>query len=99
MTDIKNTTQKALGIIADWNRATSRAAKSIFEAYGKPSSAKINAYFEIKKRAEETAGYNKDLTICGAGSHYFSTIYSYSEDGKTYIVKDTAANTYRVQAN
>lgn len=93
MTEIKNTTKKAQEIINDYNRA---GYGSIFQAYGRPSSTKVNAWLEIERRATQTAGYNHDLKVCGAGSFNFSTIYSYTENGHTHIIKDTAQNIYKV---
>lgn len=93
MEELKNTTQKAQGIISDYRRT---AARTIFEAYTRPSSNKIRAYYDIEKRAKETPGYNYDLKVVGAGSHFFSTVYSITENGTTYVIKDTRANTYKV---
>ena len=94
MTTIKNTTKAGKAIISDLYR---NGEANIFEAYGRPSIYKINAFKEIENRANNTPGYNHDLHICGAGSHFFSTVYSYTnESGDLVIVKDTASNTYMV---
>lgn len=94
MTEIKNTTKAGQAILSDYNRPT--AARTIYEAYGRPSAAKVRAYEDIARRAADTPGYNHDLKVCGAGSHFFSTVYSYTEDGTTYVIKDTPSNTYKV---
>lgn len=94
-TDVKNTTQKAQGIIWDYEHAQ-RNPKTIWQAYGRPSEIKVRTYNAIMERAHNTSGYNHDLSVSGAGSHNYSTVYSYTENGVTYIVKDTKANTYRV---
>ena len=95
MTEIKNTTKKAMGIMDDLMR---QGERDIYAAYGKPSSAKVAAFYEIAERARNTEGYNYDLHIVGAGSHFFSTVYSYTEsDGTLCIVKDTACNTFLVR--
>ena len=93
MTILNPTTKKALGIISDLKTPGER---SIFTAYGRPSSYKISAFQDIERRALTTPGYNHDLHICGAGSHYFSTVYSYTENGHTTIIKDTKSNIYSV---
>lgn len=92
MTKVNPNTKAARYIIYDLYHHTDR--RSIWEAYQAPSSKKVNSYLAIKARATSTPGYNDDLHICGAGSHNYSTVYSFTEDGKTYAVKDTKANTY-----
>lgn len=94
MIEVKHTTKKAQEIISDLNRS---GAYDIFEAYDRPSCYKVSAWQEIVKRANDTAGYNYDLHICGANSSFFSTVYSYTtESGEKVIIKDTASNTYKV---
>lgn len=95
MTEIKNTTKKALGIMND---LLYRGYDDIYSAYGRPSYYKVNAWREIEERARATSGYNHDLHIVGASSHFFSTVYSYTEeDGTLCIVKDTHANTFIIK--
>ena len=94
MTTVKATTQKGQSII--WDHRNARY-NDIFDAYEKPSSKKITAWLNIRRRALETPGYNHDLRVAGRSSHQFSTVYSFTdESGKTTIVKDTAANIYAV---
>ena len=94
-TDVKNTTQKAQGIIWDYENAQ-RRPMTIWSAYNRPSEIKVRTYEAIMERAHSTNGYNHDLTVSGANSMSYSTVYSYTENGTTYIVKDTKSNTYRV---
>lgn len=98
MTTINNNTKAAADIISTWNRHKNDH-KGIFAAYGRPSYRKVNAYNSIEERAKETAGYNNDLTVCGAGSSFFSTIYSYTDADGIHIVKDTPSNTFLVTVN
>ena len=93
MTEIKKNTKKAAQIIAD----TFNNLGSIFDAYVRPSSRKVFAYKEIERRAEATPGYNYDLHVCAAGCQTFSTTYTYTDAGKTYVVKDTPSYTYLVE--
>ena len=94
MTTIKNTTKKAAAIIA----CLTYDLGDIYSAYKRPGETNIKAYEAIKERACNTPGYNNDLHVCGAGSHNFSTIYTYTdESGKTYAIKDTRDNIYRVE--
>ena len=70
---------------------------SIFEAYDRPSSAKVSSYQDIVIRATNTEGYNNDIKVVGAGSWNYSTMYSFTDNkGWTFIVYDTADNTYLI---
>ena len=97
MTEIKNTTKAGQAIISEYKYNTNKGRRTIYQAYSRPSYRKVNAYNEIARRANETAGYNNDLTVSGKSSNFFSTLYSYTEAGKTYIIKDTANNIYKVE--
>lgn len=92
MTKVNPNTKAAAAIIYDLYHHTDRT--SIYHAYKKPSARKWSSFHAIEARACSTPGYNHDLHITGAGSHNYSTVYSFTEDGKTYAVKDTKANTY-----
>lgn len=66
----------------------------IYDAYENPSIYKVRSFNAIKERAKETAGYNFDLRICGKNCMQYTTIYTFTENGKTYAVKDTKDNCY-----
>ena len=74
-----------------------RTGNDLFTAYEKPSHKKITAWLEIQERAKATPGYNNDLHIIGHSYHNYSTGYTYTENGKTYAVKDTKSYTYIVE--
>ena len=93
MTEIKNTTRKAKEIISDSHRA---GYPTIYDAYERPSRAKVKICEEIRNRAAATPRYNNDFRIIAACSHFFSTIYSYIENGHRVIIKDTKSYTYKV---
>lgn len=94
MTIINANTKKGQNIIRELGSARIR---DIFQAYARPSTAKIRSFNAIKERANETEGYNGDLAITGANSNFYSTIYSVTDlDGVTTIIKDTYADTYAV---
>lgn len=95
MKRIKNTTKKAQQIINTFNSRYWNKG-SIYEAYRNPSSAKINAYEGIERRAWNTEGYNHDLRITGASSHFFFTMYSFNDAEGTHIVYDTPSDTVEV---
>ena len=96
MTNVKATTKAGQAIINDLERVNRYGRETIHTAYVRPSSTKVNAYNAIAERAKHTDGYENNLSVVGAGSHFFSTVYSYVADGIRYIVKDTASNTYVV---
>ena len=95
MTKLNANTKKAQAIIAEltWNTDL----HSIYDAYDRPSSRKVETFTEIRERATATPGYNHDLHVTGHNSCFYSTIYSYTVDGTTFIVKDTASDTYLVE--
>ena len=98
MTTLKNTTKAGQAIINDYNRTIRNGRQNIWQAYARPSHRKVSTYEEIVKRASETEGYNHDLSVCGANSSFYSTVYSFTDEaGKTFIVKDTHTNTYIVE--
>lgn len=93
MTEIKKTSQRGQRIIEEyegWGRG------DIYSAYDRPSSTKVYEYNKIQERAWATPGYNHDLKVVGANSFNFSTIYSYTDEAGTHIVKDTVSNTFIV---
>lgn len=95
MTRINSTTKKGIQIISDLTR-TSYKGYSFEDVYKTASSAKWRAWHDIERRASSTPGYENNLHIVGASSHFFSTIYSYIEDGMRHIIYDTHCNTYEV---
>lgn len=97
MKEIRNTTKAGQAIISEYNFNRNRGRRTIYQAYSRPSSEKVQTYMDILRRATETAGYNNDLTVSGAGSYNYSTLYTYTENGKTYIIKDTKSNIYKVE--
>lgn len=86
-------TKEAAHIIALFKDLKWSNKGSIYEAYGKPSSVKINAWESIARRARGTEGYNKDLRCTSATCYFFSTIYSYTRPDGTFIVYDTPSYT------
>lgn len=86
-------TKEAAHIIALFKDLKWSNKGSIYEAYGKPSSAKISAWESIARRALGTEGYNKDLRCTSASCYFFSTIYSYTREDGTFIVYDTPSTT------
>ena len=93
MTKVNANTQKGRFIIWDFENAR---FKDIFDAYDRPSSTKVKTFNEIKNRALQTAGYNHDLRVAGRGTRTYSTVYSFTDENGTHIVKDTKSNTFIV---
>lgn len=92
-TKVNASTKQGRAILWDFENAR---FNSIYDAYDRPSQEKISTYEEIKARALLTPGYNDDLKVAGRGTFTYSTVYSYTDDGQTVIVKDTKSNIYAV---
>lgn len=92
MTKVNKGTRKAEEMRRDLGYATYN--RDIYDAYDRPSRRKVETFNEIKQRALDTDGYNGDLHVCGHNTSTYSTIYSFTQDGTTYIVKDTKSYTY-----
>jgi len=93
MREIKKWTKEAESINAIFNDKKWSNKGSIYDAYGKPSAKKVSIWKAIEKRAKETAGYNDDLRVVSRNGYLFSTMYSFTVDGTTYIVYDTKSDT------
>ena len=93
---IKSNTKQADYLRSDARR-TMWAYDDIYEAYNSPSIYKVRSFNAIKERCRETNGYNNDLKIIGKNSSTYSTIYTFTENGVIYAVKDTKDNTYIVE--
>lgn len=93
VTEVKATTKKAEALRQD-ARQERWTYSDIYEAYERPSVYKVRSFNAIANRARETEGYNNDLKIIGKNCMQYSTVYTFTENGTTYIVKDTKDNTY-----
>lgn len=107
----KKTSKNADYMRYDFNHY--KVGRNIDNAYIRPSYAKRQAYFAIINDYETNNGlhaiqvgrnfkslqYNYDIRVCGASSHFFSTIASFTdtETGEIYLIKETHANTYVCQ--
>lgn len=69
-------TQKAQSAIKRYN--ANKLGSSIFDAYKKPSAAKIHAFKVIKNEMDEVGG--KNMRITGAGCDVFSCAYQLGND-------------------
>ena len=92
MTEINPGTKKADTMIWEWKNCFK--GRSVSDAYGRCSSAKMSSYRMILERAISTDGYNGDIKVTSANCHFYSTMYSFTTDAGTYIVKDTASNIF-----
>lgn len=99
MTKVNNGTKKAAELITDMFRSYYKG-RTLYDCYGSCSSAKQEAWEDIRRQCEELNGVNLHMT--GAGSHFFSCIYAYpitDENGEVtdmVIRKETAGNTYEL---
>ena len=94
MTEINKNTKKTQAIINELAR--NRHMTDIYDAYDRPSRRKVESFREIEYRCEHTEGYNGDLHITGYNTSTYSTVYSCTKGGMSFVVKDTAENTYVV---
>lgn len=92
MTNVNLGTKQASRMVWEWNNCNK--GNDVRIAYGKCSSIKQSSFDNIKSRACKTEGYNNDLKVTAAGSHFYSTMYSFTNDNGTFLVKDTASNTF-----
>lgn len=92
-TKVNKDTKQGNWIMWDFENAR---YNDIYAAYEKPSKEKVDTFNEIKRRAIMTPGYNHDLKVAGRGTWTYSTVYSYTIDGITTIVKDTKSNIFAV---
>lgn len=91
-TNVKMGTKRAEELIYDFNRRYYKG-ETLYEVYGRCSSAKINSWERIKRTCEELKGW--DLHITGASSHQYSCMYAFkNDDGNIILRKETSANTY-----
>lgn len=83
-------TKKNQGMLWSYEHAT---ARTIWEAYSRPSYAKVKAYTnDCLKQMQELNGY--DGRITGASSHFFSYAFRYLKDGAEHLRYITYANNY-----
>ena len=92
MTKINPGTKKADAMIWEWKNCFK--GRTVTDAYGRCSYRKIESFQNIMSRCAETEGYNNDLKVTSAGSHFYSTMYSFTTEAGTFIVKDTASNIF-----
>ena len=91
---IKNTSKKNQRIArsaAEWAYSGRpwKVARDIFEAYGRPSAAKVRAWEYCKQLCAEMDGY--DLIICGWNCMKFSAYFKFFDGDKlcyAYITAD-----------
>lgn len=92
---VKMGTKKAEELIYDFNRRYYKG-ETLYEVYGRCSSAKVNSWERIKRTCGELKGWN--LHITGASSHQYSCMYAFkNEDGNIVLRKETSCNTYDLE--
>lgn len=83
-------TKKNQGLLWSYEHAT---ARTIWEAYARPSSRKVDAYTrDCLGQLRDLDGY--DGRITGASSHFFSYAFRYMKDGVERLRYITYANNY-----
>ena len=93
MTTINKGTKKYQQVLWTWENVN--RGKDLNSAYrGRVSQEKYDTFNDIWFRATQTEGYNHDLKVVAASSWFYSTMYSFTVEAKTYVVYDTHANTF-----
>ena len=88
-------TQKAKinQLVEKFNKAQQNSIRDIYQAYEKPSQAKISAYYNILETCiNELNSY--EYYIVGHNYNTFSMICGYEKNGKIRLRYWTAYNTY-----
>lgn len=92
MTKVNMGTKRAEAMIYEWENCYK--GRSVNDAYRKCSRIKQLTFQDIELRACGTEGYNHDLKVTSANCNFYSTMYSFTNDEGTFLVKDTASNTF-----
>ena len=92
MTKVNPGTKKADAMLWTWKNCYK--GNDVRTAYGKCSADKKDSFDAIRRRAIETDGYNHDLKVTGANCYSYSTMYSFTNESGTYLVKDTVSNIF-----
>ena len=95
MIQVNKDTKKAQEMIWEWRNRI--AGKTIEEAYTNPSADKISSFNDIWFRAKSTTGYNQDLKVTVKNCYSYSTMYTFTNNEGTFLVKDTKSYTYITQ--
>lgn len=78
-----------------WTWENCNKGSDLYNAYrGTVSHEKYRTFNDIWFRAKQTEGYNDDLKVVATSSWFYSTMYSFTQDARTFVVYDTHANTY-----
>ena len=78
-----------------WTWTNCNKGKDLYQAYrGRVSQEKYDTFNDIWFTASKTEGYNHDLKVVAASSWFYSTMYSFTRDGKTFVVYNTHATVY-----
>ncbi len=93
MTKVNKGTKKAEALNWEWKHCY--VADTVEGAYSSGcSQTKRSTFSDIWFRANNTEGYNHDLKVTSANCYNYSTMYSFTNEDGTFIVKDTKENTY-----
>lgn len=94
VTWVNNGTQQKERIIRMYEYT--KKGDSIFKAYVRPSTRKIDAFHMIQKEMQLAGGFN--MRITGAGCDVFSCAYQVKDgSGITYLVYHTPSNRFAIE--
>lgn len=92
MKTLNNTTEKAQAMFRAWKLSD---CFDIYEAYSRPSGAKVIAWHTCQKQCEEKNGYG--LKITGHNSSFFSAGFMFEQDGKKFLQYITHCNDFIIE--
>lgn len=95
MREVNMMTQQGQRFLYEWQNCCK--GHTIEGVYVNPSSYKRNTFNDIWFRAKNTEGYNNDLKITGSNCYIFSTMYTFTNEEGTFLVKATKSHTYIMQ--
>ena len=95
MVQVKADSKTGQALIWEFDHCNKGA--TLAEAYTRASDAKIASFEKILRRAWETDGFNRDLKVTSRNTSFYSTMYSFSDEDGTYLVKDTKSKTLVVK--
>jgi len=95
MTKLNAGTQRAQGFISAYKYSLlNHGTRNVWEAYGKPSPAKQDAWRDCCQLCAKHNGEN--LTVVGVTCHIFTAAFTFKENGRKFLCYITPCNDYKI---
>ena len=95
MTKLNKNTKRAQRFVAAYEYAIDNGARSLFDAYARPSVNKCRAWGYCQKLCEDNDG--SLLTVIGAGTYTFSAGFVFRRRGKEFLCYITHEHDYEIE--